>query len=60
MKDDLFRKQSLLISSENHAEQIKTQYLNKSIPIMEELKRVNQDLGKQKEELDRRFGELKN
>lgn len=29
-------------------EEIKSQYINRSIPIMDELKKVNQDLGRQK------------
>lgn len=51
MKNELFRKQSELISNENQLEEVKVQYINKSIPIIEELKRVNQDLGRQRSEL---------
>lgn len=29
------------------------QYINKSIPIIEDLKKVNQDIGRQRSELER-------
>lgn len=35
MKNELFRKQSELISNENQLEEVKVQYVNKSIPIIE-------------------------
>jgi hypothetical protein len=34
-------------------EEVRTQFASKSIPVMEELKRCNQDLGRQRAELER-------
>jgi hypothetical protein len=55
-KNELFKKQSELIFNENRFEEMQSQYVNRSVPIMEELKKANLELGRQKADLERVVG----